>query len=231
MLRRVGTRIAGQAEPGGEDQQVLDHRQVLRHAAADRQVGEREADHAEQQGQRRRDGVAEDDLDVPQLVAQDGVGEGQRHQAERHHRHRDHHLREIDAGEPRQQVERQERQVAAGEADGDPAQLPGRLAPPSGAAAGAHQPPPQHRHRGEREEAEVEELDGVQAGQRAAHVAAGQPAAAEGDQVDLRDEQEGRRQVEERQPAADRRAIGDGKTRNRCSVSGGSSRRATMSPR
>ena len=82
----MGTSSAGDPQAGGKGEQVARQRaSSWRDAADDRQVDQREADDAEQQGQGRRDGVADDHLDVPQLVAQDGVGEGERHQGERQH--------------------------------------------------------------------------------------------------------------------------------------------------
>ena len=51
------------------------------------------------------DRVADDHLDVPQLVAQDGVGEGQRHQGERQRRRPSASAWDVEAERPRQAVE------------------------------------------------------------------------------------------------------------------------------
>ncbi len=188
---------AGDAEPGGERQQVARQRQLLGDAAVDHQVDQREADDAEQQGQRPGDRVAGDDLDVPQLVAQDGVGESQRHQGQGHDRDRGQQLGHVQPEGVRQVIEDQDRQVAAGHAPRDPLHLavwlPRRAAPEA---------PDEERQRGGRQDDEVEQLDAIERLDPCRGQAAEDPAPAGQHQVELERQQGRCRQVEERHQMA-----------------------------
>ncbi len=184
-------------QAGGEGEEVARQRQLRRHAAVDQRVDQREAEEAEQQGERRGHRAAHDELDVPQLVAQDGVGEGERHDGERHDRRRGQQLRRAQAGDPRQAVERQERQVAAGEPHRHPVRLPLLVPAPVGAQAGD-----EHGDGGEGVDRELGEHEPVEREDRGRRRSPEEEPAAAQAVVELERQESGGREVEEGEHAA-----------------------------
>ena len=81
---RDGEGADEQENAGVENASCHDH--VLGHAAADEQAEQREPEHGQQHGQRVGRDVAGDHGDIPEPVAQQGVGEAQRHQRQRRRR-------------------------------------------------------------------------------------------------------------------------------------------------
>ena len=89
------------------------------HEAENREVENR----ARGQKRRVREAALDDHLDVPQAVANDGAGERDRHQAERHGRQLQRERR-VGAERPRQRVTERERPDTKHGAPGDPPELP-----------------------------------------------------------------------------------------------------------
>ncbi len=173
-------------------------RQALLHgqAARDGEVEEREREHAEQQRRGVGDGAAQDELHVPQPEAQQRPGEGERHQHQRCGRGCRGPSGQLQVQQRRQAVEGDERQVAAGEAEHHPLQLPPLLP-----AVPSPQLPDEGDEGGEREDGEEAELQAVEGGERLLAQAAEEPAAAVEDEVRLQRHERRRGHVEERHQA------------------------------
>ena len=177
-----------QESAGVENAPCHDH--VLGHAAADEQAEQREPEHGQQHGQRVGRDVAGDHGHVPEPVAQQGVGEAQRHQRQRRRRG------DVQPGGRRElegeghHVEQQERQVAAGDAERNPLGL-AALFP----TVARQQTASQDRGRRQRKGDEQNEFDAVLPLQGRRAQPAGQRAVAE-DLIELHDEECCRRQVE-----------------------------------
>ena len=133
--------------------------------AVEQRVEQHERHAAEQHGARRRDGLAHEDLDVPEAPLEDRVGEGERDQHERHDGEA-RQQRRLESERARQRREDQERREADDHAEGDPADLLLGLRVLAVAAQQVDQPG-QHGRDVDGEVDEPQPLAGLEEGRRA----------------------------------------------------------------
>ena len=183
-----------QESAGVEEAPCYDH--VRGHAATDEQAEQGEPEHGQQHGERVGRDIAGDNGHVPEPVAQQGVGEAQRHQRQgrRGGDAQPGGRREL-KGEGHD-VKQQERQVAAGDAERDPLGLAALFPTVAGQQAATEDP-----GRRQRIGDEQDEFDAVLQLQGGCVQPAGEHAAAE-DLVELHHQERHGRQVEPGRRAA-----------------------------
>src|SRR4051812_5193844 len=114
---------AGDKQSRGEGEEVALQRGTLFDHVREDQVDCRKRDHAEDERDRVRQDLFDDDFDVPELVFENGDGEGERDERERQDRDRRVNRLHRSADEVRHEVDEQERHEAERHAEVNPLDL------------------------------------------------------------------------------------------------------------